>query len=115
MPVAILTVFDDDDEQNVLDTAIVLEGAAIVLQDIPDIATAFAYLFGLLYAINIDYPKKMMYTFEAIQTIFFSARLQILTAHKVSQVKTSGLITIQHVQSAKNTEMQYLNLLNLFV
>lgn len=33
--------------------------------------SASAYLFGLLYAINIGYPKQMGSTFEAIQAIFF--------------------------------------------
>lgn len=50
--------------------ALALEGA-IVLHEIPDLPTAFAYLFGLLYAMNIDYPKSVRYTFEAIQSIFF--------------------------------------------
>lgn len=45
--VAILTVLKDDGVPNVVDAAIVLEGA-IILQDIPDMCTAFAYLFGLL-------------------------------------------------------------------
>ncbi|XP_029904165.1 uncharacterized protein LOC115364162 [Myripristis murdjan] len=72
--VAILTIIEDDDatisSPNVRDLAVVLEGA-IILHDLPDLGTAFAYLFGLLYAMNIDYPKKMRYTFEAIQSIFF--------------------------------------------
>ncbi|KAI9541913.1 hypothetical protein NQZ68_026377 [Dissostichus eleginoides] len=71
--VAILTVIEDDDtaiSPNVQDVAVVLEGT-IALHDLPDLSTAFAYLFGLLYAMNIDYPKEMRYTFEAIQTIFY--------------------------------------------
>ncbi|KAI9531558.1 hypothetical protein NQZ68_039760 [Dissostichus eleginoides] len=71
--VAILTVIEDDDaaiSPIVRDVAVVLEGT-IVLHDLPDLSTAFAYLFGLLYAMNIDYPKEMRYTFEAIQTIFY--------------------------------------------
>ncbi|XP_033998527.1 uncharacterized protein LOC117492386 [Trematomus bernacchii] len=70
--VAILTVIEDDDaaiSPNVRDVAVVLEGT-IVLHDLPDLSTAFAYLFGLLYAMNMDFPKEMRYTFEAIQTIF---------------------------------------------
>ncbi|KAL3999200.1 beta-galactoside alpha-2,6-sialyltransferase (sialyltransferase 2) [Sarotherodon galilaeus] len=43
----------------------------IVLHNIPDLSTALAYLFGLVYALNIDYPKQMSYTFEATQAIFF--------------------------------------------
>ncbi|KAK9522024.1 hypothetical protein VZT92_018519 [Zoarces viviparus] len=71
--VAILTIIEDDDaaiSPNVRDVAVVLEWT-IVLQDLPDLSTAFAYLFGLLYAMDIDYPKEMRYTFEGIQTIFF--------------------------------------------
>ncbi|KAI9527312.1 hypothetical protein NQZ68_031449 [Dissostichus eleginoides] len=56
--VAILTVIEDDDaaiSPNVRDVAVVLEGT-IVLHDL---STAFTYLFGLLYAMSIDYPKEM--------------------------------------------------------
>ncbi|XP_026001875.1 sterile alpha motif domain-containing protein 3-like [Maylandia zebra] len=69
--VAILTILQDDDaDTSVREHAVVLEGD-IVLHNIPDLSTALAYLFGLLYALNIDYPKQMSYTFEAIQGIFF--------------------------------------------
>ncbi|KAI4814066.1 hypothetical protein KUCAC02_003276, partial [Chaenocephalus aceratus] len=71
--VAILTVIEDDDaaiSPNVRDVAVVWEGT-IVLHDLPDLSTAFAYLFVLLYALNMDYPKETRYTFEAIQTIFY--------------------------------------------
>ncbi|KAM8771709.1 uncharacterized protein AB9X84_025188 isoform 1-T1 [Acanthopagrus schlegelii] len=69
--VAILTILQDDGAgTSVRDQAVVLEGD-IVLHNIPDLSTALAYLFGLLYALNIDYPKQMRYTFEAIQAIFF--------------------------------------------
>ena len=66
--VAILTIHEDHNV--VRDQAVVIEGD-IVLHDIPDLSTAFAYLFGLLYALNIEYPKELRYTFEAIQAIFF--------------------------------------------
>lgn len=69
-PVAILTVLYED-QSCVRDQAIILEGA-IVLHNSPDMSAAMAYLFGLLYALNTDYPKEMRYTFEGIQTIFFS-------------------------------------------
>lgn len=39
-----------------------------MLHDRPDLST---YLFGLLYALNIDYPKLMRHTFAGIQTIFY--------------------------------------------
>ncbi|KAL7859055.1 hypothetical protein SRHO_G00142020 [Serrasalmus rhombeus] len=52
--------------------------------DIVDLPTAFVYLFDLLYAINVEYPQELKYTFEAIQKIFMdlgrscSARVQSL-------------------------------------
>ncbi|KAG9277981.1 hypothetical protein AMEX_G5761 [Astyanax mexicanus] len=69
----VLTVLDDDDAPSLMPTvasiAIVLE-EAIVLTDVPDLPTAFAYLFGLLYSLNIEFPKEHKYTFETIQHIF---------------------------------------------
>uniref|UniRef100_A0A8D0CNF9 Uncharacterized protein n=1 Tax=Sander lucioperca TaxID=283035 RepID=A0A8D0CNF9_SANLU len=68
----ILTVFVDDAptlQPTVNSIDIVLE-EAIVLTDLPDLPTAFAYLFGLLYALNMEFPKELKYTFAAIQHIF---------------------------------------------
>lgn len=49
--------------------AVILE-ERIVLQDIPDTPTALAYLFGLLYALNISYLKALKYTFDTLQNVF---------------------------------------------
>ncbi|XP_033934346.1 uncharacterized protein, partial [Pseudochaenichthys georgianus] len=68
----VLTVLVDDGgptpSQMVNRIAVVLE-ETIVLSDLPDIPTAFAYLFGLLYALNIEFPKEHKYTFETVQHI----------------------------------------------
>ncbi|KAI5086908.1 hypothetical protein C0J45_23868, partial [Silurus meridionalis] len=67
----------------VLTNPIILK-EVIVLQDIPDLPETFAYLFGLLYALNMEYPKELKYTFEFIQKIFMdldgtcSAKVQSL-------------------------------------
>ena len=70
---AVLTVIADAGAptsfQTVTNYAVVL-GEAIVLTDLPDLPTAFAFLFGLLYALNIEFPKELRYTFETIQHIF---------------------------------------------
>ncbi|CAL8377988.1 unnamed protein product [Gadus morhua 'NCC'] len=87
--VGLLAVREEDDpavSPDVRDWAVVLEGS-IVLHDLPDLGTAFAYLFGLLYAMNIDYPKEMRYTFEAIQTIFFE-----LGSQRTRSLKTKLLL-----------------------
>ncbi|KAF7709836.1 hypothetical protein C0J45_23067, partial [Silurus meridionalis] len=72
--IGVLTVVEDDVGTPVLlatviNRAIILE-QAIVLQDIPDLPETFAFLFSLLYALNMEYPKELKYTFEFIQKIF---------------------------------------------
>ena len=42
----------------------------IVLQDLSDLPTAVACLFGLICALNLQYPKEMRYTFKTIQKVF---------------------------------------------
>lgn len=72
LTVGILTVLEDDDSrapQSVMSVAVVVE-EEIVLQDLPDLPTAFAYLFGLIYALNLKYPKDLRYTFETVQKVF---------------------------------------------
>lgn len=61
----ILTIVEDDSASSLLPTvtniAIVLE-EAIVLADVQDFTTAFAFLFGLLYALNMDFPQDKFST-----------------------------------------------------
>lgn len=52
-----------------VDVAVVLE-EHIILHDLRDVANAFATMMGLLYCLNIDYPKGLKYTFELIQKVF---------------------------------------------
>uniref|UniRef100_A0A3P8PU35 PB1 domain-containing protein n=1 Tax=Astatotilapia calliptera TaxID=8154 RepID=A0A3P8PU35_ASTCA len=49
--------------------AIVVEGD-LVMRDIPRFADAFALLFGLIYALHLDYPRKLVHTFTFVQKIF---------------------------------------------
>ncbi|KAI5085559.1 hypothetical protein C0J45_24242, partial [Silurus meridionalis] len=72
--IRVLTVVEDDVGTpvalaTVINRAIILE-EAMPLFDIPDLPETFAYLFGLLYALNMEYPKELKYTFEFIQKIF---------------------------------------------
>ncbi|XP_039648906.1 uncharacterized protein LOC120554221 isoform X2 [Perca fluviatilis] len=88
----ILTVFVDDAptlQPTVNSIDIVLE-EAIVLTDLPDLPTAFAYLFGLLYALNMEFPKELKYTFEAIQHIFME--LSASCSQRVRSLKTKLLL-----------------------
>lgn len=89
----ILTVLVDDAPTSlptVNSIAIVLE-EAIVLTDLPDLPTAFAYLFGLLYALNMEFPKEDRYTFEAIQHIFME--LSTSCSQRVRSLKTKLLLS----------------------
>ena len=57
--------------QDLLDISVVLE-QQIVLHDINDYSHAVVMLMGLLYALNIDYPKELQYTFEVIQKVLMN-------------------------------------------
>ncbi|XP_034537215.1 uncharacterized protein si:dkey-184n3.2 [Notolabrus celidotus] len=50
------------------DIGIVLEGQ-IVMQDLDNVALAAAMLFGLMYALNLNYPPELKYFFEVMQKI----------------------------------------------
>ncbi|KAI4829899.1 hypothetical protein KUCAC02_001559 [Chaenocephalus aceratus] len=88
----VLTVLVDDGgptpSQMVNRIAVVLE-ETIVLSDLPDIPTAFAYLFGLLYALNIEFPKEHKYTFETVQHIIMG--LSTSCSQRVRSLKTKLL------------------------
>lgn len=89
----VLTVFVDDGApaslQTVNSIAVVLE-ETIVLVDIPDLPTALAYLFGLLYALNIEFPRDLRYTFETVQHIFME--LTPSCSQRVRSLKTKLLL-----------------------
>ena len=66
MTVGILMVADGNDT---VGFAVVIE-EEIILPSLSDFPTAaVALLMGLLYALNIDYPKDTRYTFEVIQKV----------------------------------------------
>ena len=62
-------VFKQRDASNKPDNiGIVLEGQ-VVLQEMDNIALAAAMLFGLIYALNLNYPRKLKYNFEVLQKL----------------------------------------------
>ncbi|XP_073343585.1 uncharacterized protein [Pagrus major] len=59
------------DGEEIIDTAVVLE-EAVILSELKDIPRAIALLMGLLFSLNIDYPKELRYTFEVIQKVLMN-------------------------------------------
>uniref|UniRef100_A0A3B1K1K1 Uncharacterized protein n=1 Tax=Astyanax mexicanus TaxID=7994 RepID=A0A3B1K1K1_ASTMX len=53
-------------EDDPLDVGIVLEGRE-VLSGLSSVARVCALLLGLIYAVNLSYPKQLRYTFEFCQ------------------------------------------------
>ncbi|KAI5619993.1 hypothetical protein C0J50_20430, partial [Silurus asotus] len=53
--------------------AIIFEGN-IVVGDVPNLPHAECLLFALIYALNLDNPKTIRSTFDAIQRVFLSLR-----------------------------------------
>lgn len=79
VPVGVLTVIPEDSEQpgpNALhlepsSIAIILEGN-IVMNDNESHAQAICLIFGLMYALHLDYPKKLKNTFDFIQRVMLN-------------------------------------------
>ncbi len=50
------------------DIGIIIKGVE-VLGDLGDVANGCAILLGLIYSLNLSYPKDLRYTFEFIQKV----------------------------------------------
>ncbi|XP_057192279.1 sterile alpha motif domain-containing protein 3-like isoform X2 [Triplophysa rosa] len=74
MTLGILTVVADVTDPipcSSSDVALVIE-EAVVLRGLGDIPNAYVNMMGLLYALNINYPKNLRYTFEVIQRLLMN-------------------------------------------
>ena len=56
---------------SVLQAAEVLEDD-VVVDSLPDVPSVFAVLFGLIYALHMEYPPGWKFVFEAVQKLFLS-------------------------------------------
>nr|XP_054606034.1 sterile alpha motif domain-containing protein 3-like isoform X1 [Nothobranchius furzeri] len=72
-----------------VDVAIVLE-ANIVIRHLRDLPNAFMTLMGLMYVLNLNYPKDMKYTFEVIQRLFMGLGIDSCSA-RVHSLKNALL------------------------
>lgn len=50
------------------DAGIIVE-ECMVLQDLRDVANGCAAIFGLIYCLNLSYPKDLRYTFKFLQKV----------------------------------------------
>lgn len=81
MVIGILLVVEDVKEPlpvSYNDVAIVIE-EKIVMRHLGDVPNAFVNLMGLLYTLNLDYPKDLKYTFEVIQRLFMGIGSEMCT------------------------------------
>lgn len=67
------------------DVGITLEGTEVI-NNLDSLAVAVALLFGLIYALNMNYPKNLRYFFEVIQKVFMGLDEEHLTP-KVQALK----------------------------
>uniref|UniRef100_A0AAY5KL14 Uncharacterized protein n=1 Tax=Esox lucius TaxID=8010 RepID=A0AAY5KL14_ESOLU len=66
------------------DVGVVIEGCT-VLRDLREAANGCAVLLGLIYCLNLSYPKELRYTFEFLQKVLMeldgnklSTKVQVL-------------------------------------
>ncbi|XP_054860019.1 uncharacterized protein LOC111562941 [Amphiprion ocellaris] len=78
VPVGVLNVMTSDMPPLINSVAIILEGN-LVMDDIPTTSQSLCLLFGLIYALHLDYPKVMKNTFEFIQKILLNIGQQKLS------------------------------------
>ncbi|XP_042586781.1 uncharacterized protein LOC109096253 [Cyprinus carpio] len=96
--VGVLTVVSEDsphEGQSSVDlqpisTAIILEGG-IVMDHIKNLPQAVCLLFGLTYALHLDYPKCMANTLNFIQTVMLGLKEKTPTKTVNSEEQSSGL------------------------
>ncbi|KAJ4919257.1 hypothetical protein JOQ06_021773 [Pogonophryne albipinna] len=68
------------------DVRIVLEGVTVI-QDLETVAFASAMFLGLIYSLNLSYPKKLSCTFEVLQKIIMELDGGVLS-YKAQSLKT---------------------------
>lgn len=86
--VGIYIVKTGDATSKIEDIGIVLEGQ-MVLRDMDNVAFGAAMLFGLMYALNLNYPADLKYTFEVLQKVVME--LDSGTLSKKAQVLKNRL------------------------
>ncbi|KAI4903066.1 hypothetical protein NFI96_006584, partial [Prochilodus magdalenae] len=60
--------YTSSNKEMAIGNRIVLVGQ-VMLQELDNVALATAMLFGLMYALNLDYPPELKYRFEVLQKV----------------------------------------------
>lgn len=98
------------------DVGVVIEGCTVI-EDLRHVANGCAILFGLIYCLNLNYPKDLRYTFEFLQKVVMeldggklSNKVQILK-NKLNEwnfsYRTEGLMRVR-IKSVIWSEMDNL-------
>ncbi|XP_025758453.1 uncharacterized protein LOC109194304 isoform X2 [Oreochromis niloticus] len=61
------------------DIGIIIDGVE-VLNELPSVAAGVAMVFGLCYALNMEYPRGFRFTFEALQKIMMELDFNKMTS-----------------------------------
>ncbi|XP_033984230.1 uncharacterized protein LOC117480856 isoform X2 [Trematomus bernacchii] len=87
---AIFVIGKEDQFHRPKDVKVLIEGTE-VLSGLPSVATAFAMLFGLIYALNLRYPKELQSTFEVVQKVLMELEGKKMSP-KVNRLRTQLFI-----------------------
>lgn len=63
-----ILIQDETSPLNPSRVGIILEGN-VAMDGLPNLPQAFCVLFGLIYALHLDYPKCMKHTFNFVQQV----------------------------------------------
>ena len=78
-------------DEDPVDVSIIIEGNEVLIK-CDNTAKACTLLIGLLYALNLEYPAKLKYTFEVFQKTFSWAWWdQAVLKSPVTENKVAGL------------------------
>lgn len=67
----LLFIGEENFKLNPSKVGIILEGN-VVMDDLANLPQAFCVLFGLIYALHLDYPRYMKNTFCFVQQVMFN-------------------------------------------
>lgn len=69
MKIAVIHPSVAQENQGPAYVSVIIEGTE-VLEDCRSVTNACLLLMGVIYAVNLSYPLKLKYTFEAFQKLF---------------------------------------------